>query len=118
MESIIQTSIGIDSIDLQTFKHIIKEVPEVLPKLFNEVELETLTVSQLCGNFALKEAVFKAIKQKTFSPLSISILRDTNGAPLFEIKQESQGHVEIYEITASITHVKNIVTGVVLISIC
>jgi phosphopantetheine--protein transferase-like protein len=118
MDSIIQTSIGIDSIDLQTFKHITKEVPEVLPKLFNEVELQTLTVSQLCGNFALKEAVFKATKQKTWSPLSISILRDRDGAPLFEINQESRGHIEIHEITASITNVKNMVIGVVLLSTC
>jgi phosphopantetheine--protein transferase-like protein len=82
--SLAMTSIGIDLVYIPRFKKILIDTPRLHNKLFSFLEAG-LNLRQLAGNFAAKEALYKALNtQSYFSHNQFSVVRDKNsGKPHF-----------------------------------
>jgi phosphopantetheine--protein transferase-like protein len=69
-------SIGLDLVNFNRFSELVNNNPALKSKIFNLEEL-TLNLRQLAGNFAVKEAFYKALEdQQLFRYHDCSILRD------------------------------------------
>ena len=77
--------IGIDIVNLERFRVYINQGSYFKSRLFSTSEL-TLTENQLAGNFAVKEAFYKASGIK-FEFSECSVLRDKTGKPFIAFKK-------------------------------
>ena len=81
--------VGTDIIEIDRIKNAIDNTPGFLEKVFTEREVEelsknTLRVESVAGNFAVKEAVSKAVGTgiRGFSFRDIEVFRDELGKPI------------------------------------
>ena len=73
------SGVGIDLVDLNRFKRYINRSSHFKSRLFSPAE-HLLSDSQLAGNYAAKEALFKASSIE-FDFSKCSVLRDKKGKP-------------------------------------
>ncbi len=79
---------GVDIIEINRFEKIIKDKPRFLTRFFTEREnelfrMKSMKAETIAGNFAVKEAVSKALGTgvRGFNLVDIEVLRNEMGAP-------------------------------------
>lgn len=82
--------IGVDLVDISRFEKAINQTPKLKERLFTEIERE-LTTQSLAARFAAKEALVKAVgKAKGLSFQGVSVVKDKEGKPSFELTGETK----------------------------
>ena len=105
--------VGTDIIEIDRIKNAIDNTPGFLEKVFTKREVEelsknTLRVESVAGNFAVKEAVSKAIGtgMRGFTFSDIEVFRNELGKPIVEISDKVKELIEVnnYTFNVSISH--------------
>lgn len=105
--------VGTDIIEIDRIKKAINNTPMFLEKIFTKRELEELSkknfrVESIAGNFAVKEAVSKAIGTgiRGFSLNDIEVFRDELGKPFIEVSSKVKELIKSndYKFNVSISH--------------
>ena len=105
--------IGTDIIEIDRISNAINNTPMFLEKIFTKREIEQLTRSKLrvesvAGNFAVKEAVSKALGTgvRGFNFKDIEVLRDELGKPVVEVSDKIKELIKVnnYLFNVSISH--------------
>ena len=105
--------IGTDIIEIDRISRAIYNTPMFLEKIFTKREIEQLTRSKLrvesvAGNFAVKEAVSKALGTgvRGFNFKDIEVLRDELGKPVVEVSDKIKELIKVnnYLFNVSISH--------------
>ena len=105
--------IGTDIIEIDRISRAIDNTPMFLEKIFTKREIEQLTRSKLrvesvAGNFAVKEAVSKALGTgvRGFNFKDIEVLRDELGKPVVEVSDKIKELIKVnnYLFNVSISH--------------
>ncbi len=105
--------IGTDIIEIERINRAINNTPMFLEKIFTKREIEQLTRSKLrvesvAGNFAVKEAVSKALGTgvRGFNFKDIEVLRDELGKPVVEVSDKIKELIKVnnYLFNVSISH--------------
>ena len=105
--------IGTDIIEIERIDRVIKNTPMFLEKIFTKRELDelnksTLRVESVAGNFAVKEAVSKAVGtgMRGFSFNDIEVLRDEIGKPIVQVSDKVKDIIKVdnYTFNVSISH--------------
>lgn len=108
--------LGIDVVSISRIKNVLQRNPEVANKIFTSQE-RGLSFRQLAGNFAAKEALFKAMQsQSIFNYQSVSVLRDSSGKPQFEFVDDLLKYFSDKPVALSITNDSDLSIAVVLIN--
>jgi holo-[acyl-carrier protein] synthase len=109
--------IGVDLVDINRFEKAINQTPKLRDRLFTENERE-LTTQSLAARFAAKEALVKAVgKSKGLSFQGVSIVKDQEGKPSFELTGETKQTISSYGIQnlhLSLSHDGNIAVAYVV----
>jgi holo-[acyl-carrier-protein] synthase len=93
-----------------------KSEPAVKSKIFSKEE-ECLTVNQLAGNFAAKEALFKSLSNQSFFDFrECSVLRTKKGKPFFRFKAKMLEQLKNENIYISISNSKQFAIAIVVTS--
>jgi phosphopantetheine--protein transferase-like protein len=95
------SGIGIDLVDLKQFKRHLGQNSYFKSRLFSQAE-HLLTDNQLAGNYATKEALFKASSIK-IEYSKCSVLRDKNGKPFIAFNDDITTYENV-NILVSITN--------------
>lgn len=105
--------IGTDIIEIERIDRAIKNTPMFLEKIFTKRELDelnksTLRVESVAGNFAVKEAVSKAVGtgMRGFSFNDIEVFRDELGKPIVQVSDKLKDIIKVdnYTFNVSISH--------------
>lgn len=105
--------IGTDIIEIERINRAINNTPMFLEKIFTKRELEelnrsTLRVESVAGNFAVKEAVSKAVGtgMRGFTFTDIEVFRDELGKPIVQVSDKIKDiiNVDNYIFNVSISH--------------
>ena len=105
--------IGTDIIEIERINRVINNTPMFLEKIFTKRELDelnksTLRVESVAGNFAVKEAVSKAVGtgMRGFSFNDIEVFRDELGKPIVEVSDKVKDIIKVdnYTFNVSISH--------------
>ena len=104
--------IGIDLVESKRFERYVNQSSYFKSRIFSPAE-QLLTDNQLAGNYAAKEALFKASSIK-FEFSKCSVLRDENGKP-FIIFDDDMITYEKLSIFVSITNNKRYSVAFVII---
>lgn len=116
--------VGTDIIEIDRIKKAIKNTSKFLEKLFTERELEqfnleNLRVESIAGNFAVKEAVSKALGtgMREIGFRDIEVFRDELGKPFIRVSEKVQKviSVEKYIFHVSISHNKTSAVAFVIL---
>ncbi len=106
---------GIDVLEISR----IKTTNEFLTAFLNPSEIEYVKKfakkeERIAGMFCAKEAVFKALCIKCFSPHEITILHDENGRPKVVLSGRTLEEFDknFQELDISISHSKTIATAI------
>ena len=104
--------IGVDLVVLTRFAGYINRSQYMRDRLFSKSEL-TLSVNQLAGNFAVKEALLKASLKK-FEFAKCAVLRNESGKPYIDFESGVK-HFNDENILISITNTDEYALAIVLI---
>lgn len=105
--------IGTDIIEIDRIDRAINNTPMFLEKIFTKRELEelnksTLRVESVAGNFAVKEAVSKAVGtgMRGFTFNDIEVFRDELGKPIVQVSDKVKDIIKVdnYIFNVSISH--------------
>ena len=105
--------IGTDIIEIERIDRAIKNTPMFLEKIFTKRELDelnksTLRVESVAGNFAVKEAISKAVGtgMRGFSFNDIEVFRDELGKPIVQVSDKVKDIIKVdnYTFNVSISH--------------
>jgi len=105
--------IGTDIIEIERINRAINNTPMFLEKIFTKRELEelnrsTLRVESVAGNFAVKEAVSKAVGtgMRGFTFTDIEVFRDELGKPIVQVSDKIKDIIKVdnYIFNVSISH--------------
>ncbi len=105
--------IGTDIIEIERINRAINNTPMFLEKIFTKRELDelnksTLRVESVAGNFAVKEAVSKAVGtgMRGFSFNDIEVFRDELGKPIVQVSDKVKDIIKVdnYTFNVSISH--------------
>lgn len=116
--------VGTDIIEIDRIKNAIDNTPGFLEKVFTKREVEelsknTLRVESVAGNFAVKEAVSKAVGTgiRGFSFRDIEVFRDELGKPIVRVssKIEEVRKSKDYLFNVSISHNKTMAIAFVVL---
>lgn len=116
--------IGTDIIEIDRISRAIDNTPMFLEKIFTKREIEQLTRSKLrvesvAGNFAVKEAVSKALGTgvRGFNFKDIEVLRDELGKPVVEVSDKIKELIKVnnYLFNVSISHNKTMAIAFVVL---
>lgn len=109
--------IGVDLVDISRFEKAIDQTPKLRDRLFTDSEKE-LSLQSLAARFAAKEALVKAVgKAKGLSFQGVSIAKDKQGKPYFELTGETKETVEslgIQNLHLSLSHDGNMAVAYVV----
>lgn len=109
--------IGVDLVDISRFEKAINQTPKLRDRLFTENERE-LTTQSLAARFAAKEALVKAVgKAKGLSFQGVSIVKDQDGKPFFELTGETKQTISsrgIENLHLSLSHDGNMAVAYVV----
>lgn len=106
-------AVGIDLVDLVQFRQSIDNNLMSLNRFFHEDELK-LSVDQLAGCFAAKEALSKAVNF-WFEPNTCAVLRGNAGRPFFRFFDSTKESFSKYDVHLSITNKSNLVIAMVVL---
>lgn len=116
--------VGTDIIEIDRIKNAIDNTPGFLEKVFTKREVEelsknTLRVESVAGNFAVKEAVSKAVGTgiRGFSFRDIEVFRDELGKPIVRVSSKIEEVIKSkdYLFNASISHNKTMAIAFVVL---
>ena len=116
--------VGTDIIEIDRIKNAIDNTPGFLEKVFTEREVEelsknTLRVESVAGNFAVKEAVSKAVGTgiRGFSFRDIEVYRDELGKPKVRVSSKIEEVIKSkdYLFNVSISHNKTMAIAFVVL---
>ena len=116
--------VGIDIIEIDRIKNAIDNTPGFLEKVFTKREVEelsknTLRVESVAGNFAVKEAVSKAVGTgiRGFSFRDIEVFRDELGKPIVRVSSKIEEVIKSkdYLFNVSISHNKTMAIAFVVL---
>lgn len=116
--------IGTDIIEIDRINNAINNTPMFLEKTFTEKEIQEMTknklrVESVAGNFAVKEAVSKAIGTgiRGFSFKDIEVFRDELGKPIVNISDNIKILIKSndYLFNVSISHNKTTAVAFVVL---
>lgn len=116
--------VGTDIIEIDRIKRAIDNTPGFLEKIFTKREVEelsknTLRVESVAGNFAVKEAVSKAIGTgiRGFSFKDIEVFRDELGKPIIKVSSKIEEVIKCneYLFNVSISHNKTMAIAFVVL---
>ena len=105
--------IGTDIIEIERIEKAINNTPMFLRKIFTKRELDelnkgTLRVESVAGNFAVKEAVSKAVGtgMRGFTFNDIEVFRDELGKPIVQVSDKVKELIKVdnYIFNVSISH--------------
>ena len=105
--------VGTDIIEIERIDRAINNTPMFLEKIFTKRELDelnksTLRVESVAGNFAVKEAVSKAVGtgMRGFSFNDIEDFRDELGKPIVQVSDKVKDIIKVdnYTFNVSISH--------------
>ena len=115
--------IGTDIIEIDRIKKAIINTPKFLDKLFTERELKQFNldnprIESIAGNFAVKEAVSKALGtgMREIGFKDIEVLRDNLGKPFIEVSDKVIKE-EKYNFHVSISHNKTSAISFVILEV-
>lgn len=116
--------IGTDIIEIERIQRAIDNTPGFLEKVFTKREVEelsknTLRVESVAGNFAVKEAVSKAVGTgiRGFSFKDIEVFRDELGKPIVKVSSKIEEVIKCndYLFNVSISHNKTMAIAFVVL---
>lgn len=116
--------IGTDIIEIDRIDKAIKNNPMFLKKMFTEKELENFQenkfrVESIAGNFAVKEAVSKAVGtgMRGFTFKDIEVFRDDLGKPIVNVSNNIKNLIQSdkYLFNVSISHNKTTAVAFVVL---
>ena len=116
--------VGTDIIEIDRIKNAIDNTPGFLEKVFTKREVEelsknTLRVESVAGNFAVKEAVSKAVGTgiRGFSFRDIEVFRDELGKPIVRVSSKIEEVItsKDYLFNVSISHNKTMAIAFVVL---
>lgn len=116
--------VGTDIIEIDRIKRAIDNTPGFLEKVFTKKEVEYLSknmlrVESVAGNFAVKEAVSKALGTgiRGFSFKDIEVFRDELGKPVVKVSSKIEEVIKSknYLFNASISHNKTMAIAFVVL---
>ena len=105
--------VGTDIIEIERIDRAINNTPMFLEKIFTKRELDelnksTLRVESVAGNFAVKEAVSKALGtgMRGFPFNDIEVFRDELGKPIVQVSDKVKDLIKVdnYIFNVSISH--------------
>jgi holo-[acyl-carrier protein] synthase len=109
--------IGVDLVDIQRFEKALDQTPKLKDRLFTDSERE-LPVQSLAARFAAKEALVKALgKANGLSFQGVSIAKDKEGKPYFELTGETEQTIKshgISQLHLSLSHDGNLAVAYVV----
>ena len=115
--------IGTDIIEIDRIEKAINNNKNFLSKIFtdNEIELfrkRNMRIEVIAGNFAVKEAISKAIGTgiRGFSLIDIEVLRDDLGKPIADLNNNREKIINRkYRLNVSISHNKTSAVAFVIL---
>ncbi|WP_196000923.1 holo-ACP synthase [Clostridium sp. 1001271B_151109_B4] len=116
--------VGTDIIEIDRIKRAIDNTPGFLEKVFTKKEVEWLSknkprVESIAGNFAVKEAVSKALGTgiRGFSFKDIEVFRDELGKPVVKVSSKIEEVIKSknYLFNVSISHNKTMAIAFVVL---
>lgn len=115
--------IGTDIIEIDRIEKAINNNKNFLSKIFtdNEIELfreRNMRIEVIAGNFAVKEAISKAIGTgiRGFSLIDIEVLRDDLGKPIAYLNNNVEKIInKKYKLNVSISHNKTSAVAFVIL---
>ena len=119
--------VGTDLIEIDRIKDAINNTPMFLEKIFTNNEIQYLTkgklrIETIAGNFAVKEAVSKAIGTglRGFGFKDIEVFRDELGKPIIEISEKVKSLIDSdnYKFNISISHNRTCAIAFVVLELC
>jgi holo-[acyl-carrier protein] synthase len=109
--------IGVDLVDISRFEKAIEQTPKLKDRLFTQNE-RTLSLQSLAARFAAKEALMKAVgKAKGLSFQDVSVVKDEQGKPYFELTGETEQTIKdhgINHLHLSLSHDGNMAVAYVI----
>jgi holo-[acyl-carrier protein] synthase len=119
--------IGIDIIEVARIKDAVTKKKSLITRVFSNIELRMsergqFRYEELAGRFAVKEAVFKAIKTGWRSGVAfrdVTVLNEPSGAPYVKLggrAGEIAAKLGVKNIFVSISHVKEMAVGMVILT--
>lgn len=110
------SGIGCDILNLKHFEEIFKSFPKLLNKVFSPKEIieyqnRNHDIKYLASRFALKEAIFKALKEYHFDFNTIEILNDEFGAPYVNFLEKAK-----YNVNVSLSYEQEYIIAIATIS--
>ncbi|KPJ74567.1 hypothetical protein AMJ52_00190 [candidate division TA06 bacterium DG_78] len=118
--------VGIDIVEVGRIKSAIAEKNNFLKRIFSEKEIKLsergkFRFEELAGRFAVKEAVFKALKtgwRRGVAFKDIVVLNEPSGAPYVELHGKAQEYASltgVKNVFVSISHTKGLAVAIVLL---
>lgn len=119
--------IGIDLVEVQRIKQAINKRNNFLKRIYGEKEIKLsergkFRFEELAGRFAVKEAIFKAIKtgwRRGLKFRDIAVLNEPSGAPYVILSGAAQKVAQslgVKNIFVSISHTKDLAIGIVVLT--
>jgi holo-[acyl-carrier protein] synthase len=109
--------IGVDLVDITRFVKALDQTPKLRHRLFTETERE-LPPQSLAARFAAKEALVKAVGKATgLSFQGVSVSKDQQGKPFFELTGETEQTIRshgIGKLHLSLSHDGNMAVAYVV----
>jgi holo-[acyl-carrier protein] synthase len=108
--------IGVDLVSISRFADLFVKYPRLSDRLFTKLE-SSLSINQLAGNFAAKEALLKATRfDIRFAFNKVAVLRES-GAPYFHFEPPLNKFLNRTNTDISISNECDVALAVVLIDI-
>ncbi len=119
--------IGIDIVEVDRVKNTINKKKHALDRIFSEKEIKLsergeFRFEELAGRFAVKEAIFKAIKtgwRRGVTFRDVIVLNEKSGAPYVNLEgrtAEIAKNLGVKNIFVSISHIKELAVGLVILT--
>ena len=115
--------IGIDAVDVERFRQLLKRRPHMRARLFTQDELASLSgqvdeAASLAARFAVREATMKAlgVGLGAFDFHDVSVHKDPSGAPFLKVSGRAEELARTSGVGAwhvSITHTDTVAMAVV-----
>lgn len=118
--------IGIDAVEVSRIKNAVKKKKNFLERVYSEKEIKLsqrgkFRFEELAGRFAVKEAVFKAIKtgwRRGVTFKDVIVLNESSGAPYVTLSGKAQAvaaSLGVKNIHVSISHTKELAIAIAIL---
>ncbi len=118
--------IGIDAVEVSRIKNAIKKRKNFLERVYSEKEIKLsqrgkFRFEELAGRFAVKEAVFKAVKtgwRRGVTFKDVIVLNESSGAPYVTLSGKAQAvaaSLGVKNIHVSISHTKELAIAMAIL---